>query len=614
VLFEFFVVNIFLILKAVNNPTATPQAEYQSRLDQRHAAVGQQTALFRRVGIARIVLLVLGAALLWRSLATRHSELLWWLLPLGIASLILLGLHQKIFQAKRRAERAVSFYERGLARWAGNWAGAGEAGERFRNGAHPYAEDIDLFGVGSLFELLCTARTRAGEDILAAWLLAPATREEICARQEAIAELRPKLEWREDLALLGEDLRAGLHAEALSAWGKQAPLPHLLGFRLLTALLCAASVVGLGLLFAGFGSIPLNVVLVINALAGLWLRPRVNAIIAQVETASRDLKLLSEVLARIEAEQFQSAKLVRLRASLETDHLPPSKQIAQLYRLTTWLDARMNQLFRPVSAPFFWTSQLAFAVEAWRVRSGVLVEKWIAAVGEIEALSALANYSYEHPADPFAEIVEGSVIYAGEALGHPLIPENKVVRTDVTLNDDLRLLVVSGSNMSGKSTLLRTVGTNAVLALAGAPVRAKRLQLSPLRLGASIRIQDNLRAGASLFYAEITRLRQLMELTTAALPLLFIIDEILHGTNSHDRRIGAEAVLRGLVERGAMGLVTTHDLALTNIVTDAHTHARNVHFEDHLEDGRMTFDYILRDGIVKKSNAIELMRSVGLEV
>ena len=168
--------------------------------------------------------------------------------------------------------------------------------------------------------------------------------------------------------------------------------------------------------------------------------------------------------------------------------------------------------------------------------------------------------------------------------------------------------------MSGKSTLLRTVGMNAVLGLAGAPVRAQSLRISPLHLGASIRIQDNLRAGASLFYAEITRLRQLMEMTNDAVPLLFIIDEILHGTNSHDRRIGSEAVLRGLVERGAIGLVTTHDLALTNIVEELQPRARNVHLEDHLQDGKMTFDYILRDGIVKKSNAIELMRSVGLEV
>ena len=598
----------------MNNSTSSPQTEYLNRKAARRTEAAQQSVAFRRVGWARITLLVLGGIILLRGLFAGQSGLLWWLLPIAIASLILLGWHQRIFKRQRRAQRAADFYERGLTRLAGKWAGTGEAGERYRNSAHPYAEDIDLFGAGSLFELLCTARTRAGEDILAAWLLAPASSSEIAARQEAIRELTPKLDLREALALLGEDLRAGLHAQALSEWGRQKALPNLRVFRWLTALLCIASLVGLGLVFAGFGSVPLSIILVINAAVGLWLRPRVNAILAQVEPASRDLKLLSEVLARIEAEQFQAAKLVALRASLETDGHAPSEQIAQLYRLLTWLDARMNQLFRPLSAPLFWTSQFAFAVEAWRVRSGGKVEQWIAAVGEIEALLALANYSFEHPADPFAEIVAGTPVYEGEGLGHPLLPEDKVVRTDLHLHNETRLLVVSGSNMSGKSTLLRTVGANAVLALAGAPVRAKRLRLAPLQLGASIRIQDNLRAGASLFYAEITRLRQLMELTGAALPLLFIIDEILHGTNSHDRRIGAEAVLRGLVERGAMGLVTTHDLALTNIVTEANSHARNVHFEDHLENGQMTFDYILRDGVVKKSNAIELMRSVGLEV
>jgi len=598
----------------VNNPNSTPQLEYESRLAARTTEAANLALSFRRLGLMRIGLLLLGGLILVRALFAGQSALLWWLLPIAIGSLILLGLHQRIFKQQGKARRAVGFYERGLARLAGNWAGTGEPGDRYRNGSHPYAEDLDLFGKGSLFELLCTARTRAGEDIVAAWLLAPATSSEISARQEAISELRHKLDLREALALLGEALRAGLHPQALSDWGQQQPLPNLQFFRWLTAVLCLASALGLGLVFAGFGSVPLTIILAINALVGLWLRPRVNAILAQVEPASRDLKLLSEVMARLEAEQFQSAKLVSLRASLDTNGHPPSAQIAQLYRLMTWLDARMNQLFRPISAPFFWTSQFAFAVEAWRLRSGVKVERWIAAVGEIEALMALANYSYEHPADPFAEIVEGGLLYDAERIGHPLLPEEKVVRTDLQLSNDLRLLVVSGSNMSGKSTLLRTVGTNAVLALAGAPVRAKRLRLSPLQLGASIRIQDNLRAGASLFYAEITRLRQLMEMTGQSLPLLFIIDEILHGTNSHDRRIGSEAVLRGLVARGAIGLVTTHDLALTNIVAEANSRARNVHFEDHLENGKMTFDYILREGVVKKSNAIELMRSVGLEV
>jgi DNA mismatch repair ATPase MutS len=196
-----------------------------------------------------------------------------------------------------------------------------------------------------------------------------------------------------------------------------------------------------------------------------------------------------------------------------------------------------------------------------------------------------------------------------------LIPETRNVRTDLKLSDEeRRVLIVSGSNMSGKSTLLRTVGINTVLALAGAPIRARRLRLTPLQVGASIRIQDSLQAGASRFYAEITRLRQIVELTEGELPVLFLLDEILHGTNSHDRRIGAEGVVRGLIERGAIGLITTHDLALARIAEELAPRAANVHFEDHLEEGKMTFDYRLRPGVVERSNALELMRSVGLEV
>jgi DNA mismatch repair ATPase MutS len=195
-----------------------------------------------------------------------------------------------------------------------------------------------------------------------------------------------------------------------------------------------------------------------------------------------------------------------------------------------------------------------------------------------------------------------------------LLLEREAVNNDVSLSDGLRLLIVSGSNMSGKSTLLRTVGTNAVLAQAGGAVRAARLRLSPLRIGASIGLGDSLREGASRFYAEITRLRAIVDATAVGPPVLFLIDELLHGTNSHDRRIGAEALLRGLVERGAVGLVTTHDLALTHVADLLAPRAANVHFEDHLEGGRMRFDYRLRPGVVAKSNALELMRSVGLDV
>jgi len=258
---------------------------------------------------------------------------------------------------------------------------------------------------------------------------------------------------------------------------------------------------------------------------------------------------------------------------------------------------------------------LAFAFDRWRKRYGSSVRIWIEAAGEIEALLSIANYAYEHPADVFPHFTDSaSPVFDGQELGHPLIPTAECVRNSVCLDHKTRMMMVSGSNMSGKSTLLRTVGINAVLALAGAPVRARRLQLSRLQLGTSIRVTDSLQGHVSHFYAEITRLRKILDLTEETTPVLFLLDEILHGTNSHDRKIGALGMIETLLKRGSVGLVTTHDLALTTFPASIAPHIRNVHFQDYLEDGKIHFDYKLRDGIVEKSNALELMRSIGLEV
>jgi DNA mismatch repair ATPase MutS len=278
------------------------------------------------------------------------------------------------------------------------------------------------------------------------------------------------------------------------------------------------------------------------------------------------------------------------------------------------LDSMRNPYFVPLGAILLWRQQFSFAVESWRAECGPALEVWLQSVGEMEALSSFARFSFEHPADPFPEITEDGPCFDGEELGHPLLPEKTCVRNNLRLDRDMRMMVISGSNMSGKSTLLRTAGVNTVLALAGATVRASRLRVSPLSLGVSLHILDSLQSGASHFYAEITRLRLLMDTAGGRLPLLFLLDEILHGTNSSDRQTGAEAVVRGYLERGAIGLITTHDLALARIADSLAPHAANVHFEDHLENGRIAFDYRIRPGIIRKSNAIALMRAVGLEV
>jgi DNA mismatch repair ATPase MutS len=350
------------------------------------------------------------------------------------------------------------------------------------------------------------------------------------------------------------------------------------------------------------------------AVFGFTFRKRVQQVIASVDEPAHDLALLSAVLARIEREEFQSEALRELRRKLEVSGAPPSARIARLNRIMELIDSRDNVAVRAFGPLVLWTSQLAFAVEAWRKRTGHAVRDWLVAVGEIEALSSLSAYAFEHPADRYPEFVQGPPLYEAQGMAHPLLPENRAVRNHVRLAADAPLLVVSGSNMSGKSTLLRTVGANAVLAMAGAPVRADSLRLSPITIGASIRVMDSLQEGSSRFYAEIRRLRELIEIASGNVPLLFLLDELLHGTNSHDRRIGGAAVVRGLVARGAIGLITTHDLALAEIAESVQPPGANVHFEDHLENGAVSFDYQLRQGVVQKSNALELMRSIGLDV
>jgi DNA mismatch repair ATPase MutS len=261
-----------------------------------------------------------------------------------------------------------------------------------------------------------------------------------------------------------------------------------------------------------------------------------------------------------------------------------------------------------------WSPFLALAIERWKRRNGAHVRGWLATVADFEAFAALSAYRYEHPGDPFPTIVAGDAMFDGIGLGHPLLPAEQMVRNDVHLAGDTRLLVVSGSNMSGKSTLLRTVGINAILAMAGAPVRVTSLRISPLVVGATLRIQDSLQEGRSRFYAEILRIRELADLAAGPTPLLFLLDELLQGTNSHDRLVGSAGILRSLLDRGAIGLVTTHDLALTAIADELAPRAGNVHFEDSFDDREIRFDYHVKPGPVLRSNALALMRAVGLDV
>ena len=639
-----------------------PRRVYQERRAARRRAHAAADRRHHATGTVRLLLVGI-AAVLGIGIVGGAGYSGWWMLA-PVAGVVWLGFRlDRIENERSRLERAIAFYDRGLARLDDAWAGTGERGDEFADPRHLYAADLDLFGDGSLFQRLCAARTRRGMATLAGWLLAPAAPAVVRARQAAVDELTPNLDLREDLAVLGDDTRAAVDAQALAAWGAAPPAfdsPGLLAAgRIASVAGALALAAGTAYALAAGRSLDLSdgvrsllgwyfVAAVVGvAIVQLRVQPTVARVFKGIDSAARDVALLGAVLGRLEAERFRAPRLAELRARLDVGGEAPSRQVARLTRLMEQVDSRHNAFARLFGFFLVWDVHLAHFVERWRLASGPKLGAWLDTVGEMEALASLAGYRFERPHDVWPEPLDGAHRFEAEALAHPLLNAGAVAN-DVRLDGRPQVLVLSGSNMSGKSTLLRAIGVNAVLAQAGAPVRARRLRMSSLAVGASIRITDSLQDGSSRFHAEIVRLRAILARTSApasspddaverdgldgasrgdgapagargdgvpagAMPVLFLIDECLHGTNSHDRRIGADAVVRALVQRDAIGLVTTHDLALTAITDALGPRAENVHFTDHLSNGKLHFDYTLRPGVVGKGNALELMRAVGFE-
>ncbi len=592
-----------------------PQAEYTARRDRFRAEERILQKRFNFIGNWRLVLGIATAVLAWFVFARKAVTPWSLLIPLS-AFLALVIWHQRVTRQRTRASRAADYYQRGLLRLEDKWIGHGLAGERHRDPAHIYAEDLDVFGKGSLFELVAITRTTSGEDLLAGWLLTPASRPEVFARQQAVAELRSNLALREDIALLSEEVRPDIKVKSLGEWGAAPPVLFPALLRPLAFILGAVGIVAVVGVFAHFLPLwPLLATLLCDFAVIFAFRTKVKHVLENVEASGRDIKVFSAITEYLEQQNFSCPRLSQLLAALKTSGPPASKRIFRLGRLVDWLDSSDHMLVRILRPLLLWNEQLAIAFENWRRASGGHIGAWVQAVAEFEALSSLAALAFERPAWTAPTLLEAPAArFEASGLRHPLLPAAECVPNDVSLNEAQRLLVVSGSNMSGKSTLLRAIGLNSVLAWAGAPVAAASLSLSSLQIGASIRINDSLQDHRSRFFAEISRIRQIVDLTKAGSPVLFLIDELLSGTNSHDRRIGAAAIVRELMQSNAIGLITTHDLALAHINEDLTAAIANVHFEDQMQDGRMFFDYKLKPGVVTRSNAIELMRAVGLEV
>lgn len=599
-----------------------------------------ETALEARaatIGTARLVVL-LGAIGLVAAIAFAHLPGLTWaaVVTLVVAFAVLVVVHARIHAQKDQALAAVRFHERALARLAGEWRAFPTKGERFASAIHPYAGDLDVFGRASLFQLIDATGTRFGEEVLAKWLSGEDTsasfRDTVLARQTAVKDLAPRVELRERLAVASSiDDESGDKPDPrpFVMWAGQGgtaaagTLPQ--GLRLVAVVLPVLTVAAM--IAGSFGLVPKLVFLapfVVSVMVLGALRPKLAPALEAASSKEGVLARYGGMLALLEQEKLEAPALVALQERLRESGASATAEMAALSRIVGFLDARQNEVFRFFLGPaLMWDLWCGLALDAWRVRAGKSVYGWFRALAELEALASLAGFAFERPDHVYPELVDEPVLEA-EALGHPLLDAGKRVSNDVALAGPGHALVVTGSNMSGKSTLLRALGVNAVLANAGAPVCAKRLRIGHLRVATSMRVSDSLEEGTSRFYAELKKLKLVLDLARRASKreaseaehgtVLFLLDEILHGTNTRERLIGARAILKDLLAKGAMGAVSTHDLGLGDLEGELPGQVRNVHFEEQVEGEVMSFDYTLRPGVVQSSNALRLMKIVGLDV
>lgn len=597
-----------------------PKELYTRNRLARAKELAAEESKFRLVGTARL-LLVLGGLGGMLTIVFAHAASSWWnLVGACVAAFVaLLVVHGRVDRKRLRARAGLSYFDRGLARLGGDHSGSREGGA-FAKDDHPFAADLDVFGRASLFQRTSVAATRFGEEALASWLSAPAESAAVVTeRQQAARELAKHPELREQLAVLGATLGESHDPAPMLAWIEDASgaLPawswRVLGVVVPTVVL-GAMIIGRGRGWpTSFALGPYG----LSVLLGLGMRGRTSPVVAAVTSRESSLAAYGELFALVEHAKLESPLLARIQARVKASKEGTGAATAEMRKLGAivgFADGLSNEVFRLLVAPmFFFEPLIVLALDGWRRRNAKSVRQWLLALGELEALASFATMAFEDATLSWPDVGD-AIRFEATALGHPLINRSKRVANDVSLPGPSTALVITGSNMSGKSTLMRAMGANVVLALAGAPVCATKMQVGMLRVATSMRVADSLAESTSRFYAELKKLKLVVEMAKKGEGVFFLLDEILHGTNSRERLIGARALVRDLLAKGALGAVSTHDLGLSDLESELPGKARNVHFEEQVEGDVMTFDYKLRDGVVKSSNALRLMKIVGLDI
>jgi DNA mismatch repair ATPase MutS len=491
-----------------------------------------------------------------------------------------------------------------------------EDGHEFEDPSHAFASDLELFGDQGLFQHINRTSTYAGKNQLASWLLNPLQQEKaIRARQKAIQELKALVTWRQRFMATGYLLEPEAYQDArLIAWSKE---PSFIGknpfFRVFRWVLPVLTLALASLFFQGV--LPLGyllVVLVFNGLVLYRVNKRVTAQHNQVTRQIEILKNYSLLFHHMEKQDFRSQALQDLKARFFSNHEPASHSIRKLSRILDALDNRISPILGQIlNLVFLWDIHQVIRLEKWHRHHATDIEQWIGAMGGFDAYISLANFAYNHEDFHFPD-VDSSVVLRADHMGHPLIPSPKRVDNPITIREQGISIIVTGANMAGKSTFLRTIGVNLVLAMAGSVVCAGNMVFRITRLFTSMNITDSLAKNESYFYAEIKRLRQLTEHAMHHEHLLVLLDEILTGTNTKDKEKASKAFVRRLLGLKVTSIIATHDLSLTSLAEEHPRSIRNTSFEVELEGERMKFDYKLRDGVARNMNALALLRQMDL--
>jgi len=532
-----------------------------------------------------------------------------------ILFIIFIAKHNSIKARAQYLEFLVQINDTAIRRLEGKWLDFANTGEHFINHEHRYSADLNIFGQGSLFQYVNAATSIVGEERLAHLLSFQTDLAEIKQRQQAIQELGLRLDWRQHFqatGMLGNLKKTG-RLEKLLAWAEDKPVytnKYISYLLLLPVITLVLAVLGYFHFITPYlWIVPLGFQVLVVAFTAKTAHQTFN----KTGSSVSEIQRCSALLACIEPESYDSPLLIELKNTLVKQDNTPSRQIKKLFGIVDRMGLRYSSIHPVINIAILWDLQTLIKLENWRSGTGRLLREWIEVMAEFEALSSLAVLAYEHPHWTVPQITESAPAIKAVALGHPLIKDEIRVSNNVELPKPGTILLITGSNMSGKSTLLRTVGINLILAYAGAPVCAKEFNCSLMNVYTSIHINDNLEKNISTFYAELQRIKLIIDAAKSGEPVIFMIDEIFKGTNSKDRILGARAVIKSLNELAAIGLVSTHDLELSRLEHESPL-IKNYHFTDQISDREITFDYRLKPGVSKSTNAIALMKIIGIGI